>query len=134
MYLPVVKKFASASTQKSKNMPRTILLEPVGNGLDTSTCAAYTAEPMACLFPNRGCPYAANSPEFERAIITALEAIDYDPGADYIVVAGRLSKVCMFVATVCNYYTPTRLLVYDERQRKYVVQMLTEHIFTPTGE
>lgn len=112
-------------------MPRAIFLEPPGDRFDTSSCSYY-GEPLT-LYP-MGAPMAASRTEFERTVLQALDKIDYQPGSDYIVVSGKVGKIAMYIASVCNYYAPTLLLVYCETRKKYVVQRLTEHGLADTME
>jgi hypothetical protein len=55
-----------------------------------------------------------------------MEDIRYQPGEDYLVLAGKATKIAMFLASVVNFYADNAVLVYCDSAQRYLVQRLTE--------
>jgi hypothetical protein len=96
-------------------IPRTVFLEPVAANLDTSSARRFGLPII--LFPD-GLIEPIDS-GFRAKVIDKLDAIGYNPETDYLVISGRLSKVCLAWATVADTYEGVAYLVYSERTKGY---------------
>ena len=56
--------------------------------------------------------------------ISALQQYDYDPDKDYILAAGAMVPLIMFVAAVCDVWECPKVLYWDMRHRCYVERRL----------
>jgi len=98
-------------------MNRVLLLERSNNNaFDLSPAERYGA--LTVLFP-RGLPVTPTNERFRQILLDRLDEIDYNEETDFVLVVGKLSKVCTSVAIMGATFDNVRLLVWSEFDREY---------------
>lgn len=106
---------------------RVFLFEPPNSDkIDVSAAAQYGQ--IDYLFrPRQGEKTRSSIFDTEKLadeIVSALEAKEYDPAKDYLCVSGHINSIIILTATAVAEYGLIRALLFDTRERNYIVREL----------
>lgn len=98
-------------------MPRSFLLEPARSEFNLDSCEKYGE--VSLLFP-AGFPISLGKPKmFEKTVLERLNQVDFDCNVDYIILAGKLSRLCWLCGIIGTKYNELKTLAYNDRTGEY---------------
>lgn len=104
-------------------MPKVVLLEPLGEGQDASSLEQYGE--VTHMFGFRADSVRSPSVFYTDAYMLAIRdwfESKFDPGQDYFVVAGRMTKIAFALVALREAFSqePFTVLIFDGHSGGYV--------------
>ncbi len=108
--------------------PRVFILEQINNVDITSAFEYGQLCALFKTFRKEGGKYFNiwETEDFQNEIIKKLEELKYNPKVDYILVAGHMTSMVVFAATIISSFDTdyAKFLLWNSKKQKYVVKEL----------